>query len=143
MRLTKYIILIILGLGFYFYVFNKTDLETREFAIGDKLLQVELVKTEVQKTKGLSGRRLAQNGGMLFVYSEPDYYSIWMPEMNFAIDIIWLDSRCKVVDIKENATPESYPEIFKPKEKASYILEVVAGFVFENNLTIGSQAQGC
>jgi uncharacterized membrane protein (UPF0127 family) len=74
---------------------------------------------------------------MLFVFDRPDTYSFWMKDMNFPIDIIWLSSDMKVVYTKKNARPELYPEIYIPKEKAKYVLEVVAGFSDKNNLQEG------
>ncbi len=61
--------------------------------------------------------------------------------MQFSIDIIWISEDLKVVDIKEEATPESYPESFAPKEGAKYVLEVGAGFSKLNNLKIGDSVK--
>ena len=42
------------------------------------------------KRKGLSGR-VETNDEMLFVFEREDYYGFWMKDMNFPIDIAWLD----------------------------------------------------
>ena len=60
-----------------------------------------------------------------------------MKEMNFPIDIIWLDENLKIVAIKENAMTESYPEVFTPSTPARYVLEVPAGFVQKNKISVG------
>ena len=135
-----FIIVIFCVLGIY--IFNRPNID--QFILESQELQVERVTSSWRKTKGLSGRDfLDESAGMLFAYSEPDYYGIWMPKMKFAIDIIWFDELCRVVDFKENVVPESYPEIFKPKIQAYYILEVNAGFIKRHAVSVGSKASGC
>jgi uncharacterized membrane protein (UPF0127 family) len=46
-----------------------------------------------------------------------------------------------VIFIKKDAQPESYPEIFTPKESASYVLEVISGFSEKNNLKTGEKVK--
>jgi len=77
---------------------------------------------------------------MLFIFPKSDKQSFWMPDMRFAIDIIWLDEYMKVVHIKESATPESYPEKFTTSVPAKYVLEVPAGFSKEKGIVVGDQA---
>jgi len=105
--------------------------------IGETALKVEIVDTLQERAKGLSGRdNLKQKEGLFFVFEEDDYHGIWMKDMNFSIDIIWLDSTMQIVDYKENASPDSYPKVFKPQKKSRYVLEVPAGFFSENNLKL-------
>ena len=77
---------------------------------------------------------------MLFEFAEPDFYGFWMKDMNYPIDIIWLSDDFRVVFIKENASPASYPETFMPSAPARYVLETAAGFSEKNNLKIGDKA---
>lgn len=76
---------------------------------------------------------------MLFVFEKADYHSFWMKDMKFAIDIIWIDEDKKITDITHNATPGTYPEIFKPSLPAKYVLEVMSGWIEKNNIEIGMQ----
>jgi len=61
--------------------------------------------------------------------------------MNFPIDMIWIGEDMKVIYIKKNAEPESYPETFGPDANAKYVLEILAGFSDQNNLQVGDSAQ--
>ncbi len=109
-------------------------------SIGSATVRAEIAETTEQRVRGLSGRvQLGKDEGMLFVFSVPGTYAIWMPDMNFPIDIIWLDENMNVVDIKEHATPESYPEKFKPNKPASYVLEVSSGYVKEKGIQVGTK----
>ena len=110
--------------------------------LGGKLFDADVVDTDDERVQGLSGREnLARNEGMLFVFDEPGKYCFWMKDMNFAIDMLWLDGSGKVVHMAENATPDSYPQQFCPDTEASYVFEVNAGVAGALGLDIGSQAE--
>lgn len=109
--------------------------------LGIATLTLEKAETDAQRKQGLSGRTsLASNAGVLFVFDTDDYWGIWMKDMQFPIDIIWLDKDYRVVDIKENATPASYPDIFRPRTPARYVLEVNAGVVSNSAINVGTKA---
>ncbi|MCM2339428.1 MAG: DUF192 domain-containing protein [Burkholderiales bacterium] len=129
---------------FFFASPNKTwttrnDVNTIKYVkIAGETLKVETASTPDRWEKGLSGRKeLKKDEGLLFVFNYSDEYPFWMKDMNFAIDIIWIDEDFRVVYIKENATPESYPETFFPNKKARYVLEVNSLFSEKNNLKVG------
>ncbi len=87
-----------------------------------------LARTPGEWEQGLSGKeKLKENEGMLFVFPDSAVREFWMKDMNFALDIIWIDSAWKVLDTAENATPESYPNIFRSPDGVKYVLEVNAG----------------
>ncbi len=110
-------------------------------SFGSTAITVDVADTPKKQTQGLSGRSsLAENSGMLFVFDRAGLWGIWMKDMNFPIDILWFDETFSVITIKENATPESYPNVFKPIASAKYVLEVPAGFVSSHNVTVGERA---
>lgn len=93
--------------------------------LGDKSYTAEIARTTESRSKGLSGRKsLPYHQAMLFVFDEPGAYGFWMKDMNFPIDIIWIDENLKVIDVTPNNAPKSYPQIFKPKSPAQYVLEI-------------------
>ena len=78
--------------------------------------------------QGLSGViTMPDDRGMLFVFFKPDIYSFWMKDMNFSLDMIWIDSKKKVVDVSGNISPETFPKTFSPSAPVSYVLEINAG----------------
>lgn len=92
--------------------------------IGEIPLRVEIAETPEQRARGLSGRDELKDGkGMLFVFPEPGYHSIWMKDMYFPIDIIWISEDFKVVSVNDNVSPDSYPRTFRPQEPAKYVVE--------------------
>lgn len=110
--------------------------------LGGTMFSARVATTDEEKTKGLSGTpSLAEGEAMLFVYDHDDKWSIWMKEMRYPIDIVWLNKDKKVVHIVKNAPPESYPyESFTPKEDARYILELAAGTTSKRSIVIGTPA---
>lgn len=109
---------------------------------GNKEWRVEVANTSVKRTKGLSGRNgFGDINGMLFDFPTFGRHEIWMKDMNFPIDIIWLNNG-KIVDIAPNASPELGTDfIFYPREDANYVLELQANFAKNNNLEIGEEIE--
>jgi len=109
--------------------------------IGGQNVKVDLALTGAEQAQGLSGRQsLSENEGLLFVFNTPGNYPFWMKDMNFPIDMIWIDENMKVIYIQKDATPESYPATYGPIQSdktTKYVLEVSAGFADKNNLKIG------
>ena len=64
---------------------------------------------------------------------------MWMKDMQFPIDILWLDAEYKIVFIKHVSTPETYPESFYSDVPARYVLELPAGFAREHDFKIGDK----
>lgn len=128
-----------------FFGLNKNNQVTdsgKYIKIAGQDIKVELAVTTEEQNQGLSGRaELGEEEGMLFVFNKPGKYPFWMKDMNFPIDIIWLDSDLRVVYIKKDARPESYPEAFGPDQDSKYVLEVVSGFSDKNGLKIGDIAE--
>ncbi len=130
---------------FILFLFNMghqqviADIDFIDF--GSVRVKTELALTQAEHSMGLSGREsLAEGDGMFFVFDKPGNYSFWMKDMNFPIDIIWLDQDLKIVHIKHNASPIYYPELYEPGVPALYVLEVVSGFAEKNNLKVGDMA---
>lgn len=110
--------------------------------IGEFEYRLEVVDTESAREKGLSERGdLGLSEGMLFVFPKDDDWAIWMLQMRFPIDIIWLDSGKKVVGIKQNATPGSYPEAFRADAQNRYVIELNSGEVAKIDLQVGDTVQ--
>lgn len=109
--------------------------EKREFI-------VEIADTYSKRIKGLSGREfLPENTVLLFVFDEPGYPGIWMKDMKFPIDILWLQgslsSTLKIVHIEKDISPQTYPTIFYPTALSTHVLEANTGFADVFNLKVG------
>ena len=137
-------ILIAFGIGLItFLLMNHSYLNNSNFVkIAGKTIKVELALTPRAQEQGLSGRKsLKEDEGMLFVFPQKGRYPFWMKDMNFAIDIIWINENNKVIYIQKDARPDSYPETFRSNEDAIYVLEVTSSFSDKNNLKVGDIAE--
>jgi len=103
-------------------------------------VNVEVADTEALRTLGLSNRRyLGDYDGMLFVFGENVNYPFWMKDTFINLDIIFIDEKGFIVDIKESNEPclDSYcPQILSDKEYR-YVLEVNGGFAQINGVKEG------
>jgi uncharacterized membrane protein (UPF0127 family) len=106
----------------------------------NRCVQLDVASSPEDRREGLSGyQRLADDEGMIFLYEESGRYGFWMKDMNFAIDIIWLDESNRVVGLKDNAQPDSYPQSFQPDAPAKKVVETTAGWADSNNVKMGDQ----
>lgn len=106
---------------------------------GGVSLSIELATTTADRELGLGDREsIPDRYGMLFAFPADSFYGFWMKDTLIPLDIFWLDDQGRVVSIKENALPESYPETFYPTEPARYVLETNAGFAHEHGIATGT-----
>lgn len=112
--------------------------QERSAVIGEKSVFLDVADTEKKLTKGLSGRKgLDENKGMIFMFDDDGRHGIWMKDMNFSIDIIWVNKHFEVVHIEKNISPETYPEVFSAPVPSRFVIEVEAGFTEAHNIKKG------
>ncbi len=97
---------------------------------------LEKAESEALRVQGLSDRKnMAPTQGMLFVFDQSAKQCMWMKDMHLSLDIIWLNERGKIVSIKKNVGPETYPETFCTDGK--FVVEVLAGTADKAGLFTG------
>ncbi len=144
-------IIIATGVLFFFYLsfressvlpFTPEGSGMVKMTLGGTPIYVDVADTEEEIVRGLSGREsLGPQQGLLFRFPRPGYWEFWMKDMLFPIDIVWLDGNLRVIDIKHDAQPSSYPESFRPIAPASLVIEVNAGFTEIYGIKIGEAAR--
>lgn len=117
----------------------KTDPEYTIY-LGATAVQVTVADTQSELIQGLSGvPYLRDLQGKLFIFDQDANYGIWMKDMLFPIDIIWIDKNLTVVYIAENIAPNTYPEIFTPSINARFVVEMNAHFVSSLRVKVGDR----
>jgi hypothetical protein len=106
--------------------------------IGGNSFNAIVADTFFKRAIGLMHRKgLGKNECMLFIFDRPMKEGIWMANMHFAIDIVWVGSNLEVVDVLKNVEPCSSmfgcPTHY-PKRDALYVLEFTAGAVDRFNI---------
>jgi uncharacterized membrane protein (UPF0127 family) len=144
-KLARRLYLILAGVlfaGALFIVFFATDSQKyTSIQINGSIVNAEIATDSQKQKKGLCCRdSLDANSGMLFVYNKPGNYSFWMKDTQIPLDIIWINSSKNIVHIEADVQPESFPETFSSEDLAQYVLEVNAGWIGENGISVGDQA---
>ena len=148
------VVFIIFGRGFstgQFITQTATDSaqtqkkESTQVTSKDLTIQVKIADEPKEHQTGLADfSSLPLGEGMLFVFDKSASYVFWMKDVEFAIDIIWIDENKKIVDIASNVPSEpdkGEKELtrYKPKSDAKSVLEINAGISALHNLQIGDQ----
>jgi len=142
---------VIVGVAGLLTLPSDIKLESVEFPRGTVILdgvvlEVQIADTDPRRARGLMFQeQLSLNEGMLLVFDDPNKVSIWMLNVQFPIDAIWIDAEGKVVFVEKNIPPcktaletvtcESYKG---GGRDATYILEVTSGFVDQFNISTDS-----
>ena len=135
---------LVLSLGYYVYTqiyqkkadFFRTD--TPVVQIGNNSIRVIVASTTASRANGLSNYKpLPEMTGMFFIFDSEDFHPIWMKEMLFPVDIIWIDDTLHIVDIATNVSPDTYPTIFEPSQRARFVLETPALYTAAYQIRVG------
>jgi len=108
---------------------------------GEKI-PVEVADTLKKRSLGLGNRPYLKKGwGMLFVFEERKPHRFWMKDMQFPLDIIWLDNH-RIVHINQNAKPatsDNEPDVMTSPVPVNFVLEIAAGRAAKLRLKKGQQ----
>ncbi len=142
---------IIVGVAGMISLPSDVKLESVEFPRGmikldDVVLEVQIADTDPRRARGLMFQeQLPFDQGMLLVFDSPGKLSIWMLNMQFSLDMLWIDGDGTVVYIEKNVSPcktavetVTCPSYKGGDKEAQYVLEVTAGFIDKNNITTDS-----
>ena len=123
-------------------IYRRQKYSTEELHIGKSAYSAIIADSPTKRSIGLMFRHeLESRECMLFKFDTAGRYGIWMLNMNFSIDIVWLGSDKKVVDFVENAAPcRSFFKCrtYTPNGKAAYVVEFVSGTIGKERIAKGS-----
>ena len=105
-------------------------------------IPVEVADTLKKRSLGLGKRPSLKKGwGMLFVFEKRKLHRFWMKDMQFPLDIIWLDNH-RIVHIIHNAKPvnsKDEPEVMTSPVPVNFVLEIAAGRASKLRLNTGQR----
>ncbi len=112
-------------------------------------VEVEIADDIFEVTRGLMYRtELAEDQGMLFVFSDEQQRSFWMKNTFIPLSIAYIDSEGRIVDIQKMEpvnNGQNVPDAELPRyvsaEPAMYALEVNQGFYEERGIEVGDTAE--
>jgi uncharacterized membrane protein (UPF0127 family) len=117
------------------------DLPSTIIYLNGNPLTVELATTPTTRGCGLSHRNdLAENRGMLFIFSDLRPRNFWMKDTVIALSIAYLDKSGRIFSIQDMVplqTDEQYPSL----QPAAYALEVNQGWFSRHGIKVGDQVE--
>lgn len=125
---------------------TKIDFPKGTLRIDNNTILVEVADTPAARQRWLTFRddKLPLDSALILVYNKPDLYSLWLLNIQFNVDLLWLDEKGNVIYIIKNASPCKTPLdaaqcTYKNTRPAKYILAATTGFVDHYNITIHSR----
>ena len=110
--------------------------------LGDGIFTTYVAATDETRARGLGGTKpLEPNQAMLLAFDHDANWSIWMKDVSYPIDVVWVDANKRVVHIVKNMPPDSYPDQFTPDKPARYVFEFAAGTVEKKAIKVGGEAR--
>ncbi|MEI7452298.1 MAG: DUF192 domain-containing protein [Candidatus Falkowbacteria bacterium] len=116
---------------------NQTD----TVVINGQTIDVQIADTNQLRYQGLSGqKKICELCGMLFIFPETKVEEMVMRNMNFPLDIIYINNN-KIVKIDANLLPEGADPLFiySSELPVDYILEVNSSFTDKYDITVGNE----
>ncbi len=139
-----FIILVLIFVYGLSYLINLTEdpVISKTLKAGETVLNIDVADTDAKRATGLSNREsLPKGSGLLFVFEEPGYYQFWMKDMNFPIDIAWINENKRIVHIESNVSQFSFPQTYTSFSPAKYVLETNANFFENAKIKIGDKLE--
>jgi len=91
-------------------------------------IDIEVADNDAEREQGLMYRdTMAENNGMLFLMETEEMQAFWMKNTILPLDILFVDSERRIVNIHKNCKPYSLDQLPSAKP-ALYVVEVNAGY---------------
>ena len=104
------------------------------------VIYATVAKNPTTREQGLGGyTSLGADKGMLFIFPKSGQQNFWMKDMNFPIDIVWINSGMKIIGVESDVSPNSYPKVYSSPVSTQFVIEVNAGFAEKLGLIVGTR----
>ena len=118
-----------------------TAMRATQLRIGSHTLRVEVADDDASRAKGLMFReKMARNDGMLFVFEEPAYQSMWMKNTLIPLSVAFVDRDGVILNILD-MQPQTL-DSHMSAGPALYAIETNKGWFKANGLKAGDRATG-
>lgn len=116
---------------------NKFNLSTYLNTKGLIIWKLEISETIEELRKGLMNREnIPANQGMLFIFPNLDFHSLWMKNTLIPLDALFLDENKKIIGLIENMEPKS-EKVRSINNRSRFIIEINGGSIKKYNIKIG------
>jgi uncharacterized protein len=119
----------------------QTGLPTLKLMAGGKPIKAEVASTDPTRQIGLMHRTsMGANDGMLFVFPQLGYHSMWMRNTLIPLSVAYLDDSGKILSIHEMQPLDETPHM--AAGPARYALEMNAKWFANNKVAVGDAIKG-
>jgi len=139
------IVRLLIFLIFFIFMSGCLDEESSkviiDFGNGTEIIAT-IAESSEDRSKGLMYKKaLDDNTGMLFIFEKEGFYSFWMKNVMFPLDILWFDEELDIIHITEDIPPcnSETCEVYVSPNPSKYVLEVNSNFVRNHNINIGDR----
>ncbi len=103
---------------------------------------MEVADDPFERQKGLMYRKsLPKDHGMLFIFKREGRYPMTMKNTFIPLDIIFVGSSHRIVELVENAEPQSDGP-YGGSQRCNFVLEVNAGSIEKYGIKVGNVVKG-
>lgn len=114
---------------------------TAQVRIAGHALKVEVAADDAQRAKGLMHReKMGRNEGMLFVFDEPAYHSMWMKNTLIPLSVAFVDADGVILNIRD-MQPQTL-DTHMSAGPALYAIETNKGWFAERGIKAGARVAG-
>jgi uncharacterized membrane protein (UPF0127 family) len=110
--------------------------------IDDDVIRVEVAESRADKQRWLMFReeRLPLNSAMILIYEKSDLYPMWLLNIEYNLDLMWVNENGNIVYMVKDAAPckntlDSASCTYKNTKPAKYIIAAASGFIEEHKIT--------
>jgi uncharacterized membrane protein (UPF0127 family) len=114
--------------------------------INGDLINVEVAKSTAERQRWLMFRqeKIPLNSAMILVYDKPDLYSMWLLNIEYNLDLIWVDESGQIVYVVKDAPPckntlDPSSCTYKNTKAAKYVIAATSGFINSHKITMESK----
>ena len=142
------LVIIIAAVTLFVFFENRddtTDADSTSLSVNGRNYRLLVPRGEKAYTDGLSiYDSMPADSAMIFVTpNNRSSVSLWMKNMKFPIDIIWLDATHKVVHLEKNISPDTFPRSFRPPDDTPgpIAIEFAAGTIDEIDIKLDQSVE--
>ena len=112
-----------------------------QIRIANYVLSTEVAHTQASRMQGLMYRQaMGENRGMLFVFPETGYHSMWMVNTNIPLSVAFVDEKGMILNIAD-MVPHTRTA-HGAAGMAKYAIEANLGWFWEKGIKAGNYVDG-
>jgi len=116
-------------------------LRTTQIKVGAHPLKVEIAQSDPEREKGLMFRRsMGANDGMLFIFDEPAYHSMWMKNTLIPLSVAFVDREGVILNILD-MEPQTL-DTHMSAGPSIYAIETNKGWFAQKKIKAGDKVTG-